>query len=186
MNRFLSAMICLGCALGAASAQTSRPSAADDKRTTPTTPALTIPSGAVANSDGTWSYTDKQGKSWTYAKTPFGVSRAPATAAAKVPVLKGIPKDAVRSADGSYLWTDKDGKPWTLVNTPFGVSRTPFDSVPAAEPASTSDVKAIDKGDTVRFERQSPMGPMAWEKKKADLTAEERRVYEAQNPQAQK
>src|ERR1700677_176609 len=104
MNRFLSAMICLGCALGAASGQT-RPSAADDKRTTPTTPALTIPSDATANSDGTWSYTDKQGKSWTYSKTPFGVSRSPATAPVKTPVLKGIPKDAVHNADGTYLWT---------------------------------------------------------------------------------
>ncbi len=36
---------------------------------------LTIPKDAVSNPDGTWSWTDKQGKKWIYAKTPFGVSR---------------------------------------------------------------------------------------------------------------
>jgi len=184
MNRFLSAMIFLGCALGTASGQSTRPSDAD-KKATPSTPAMTIPRDATANPDGTWSYTDKQGKSWNYAKTPFGVSRSPATA--EVPVLKGVPKDAVPNADGSYLWTDKVGKRWTLVNTPFGISRSPADDLPAAAVAAPlTEIKAIDKGDMVRFERQSPMGPMAWEKKKADLTAEERRVYEAQNPQAPK
>jgi hypothetical protein len=47
---------------------------------------LTIPSDAVANADGTFSWTDKQGKKWTYVKTPFGIMRsevtpAPATSA---------------------------------------------------------------------------------------------------------
>jgi hypothetical protein len=41
--------------------------------------------------------------------------------------------------------------------------------------------KAIDKGDTVRFERPSPFGMVNWEKKKSDLTDDERHLLDAQN-----
>ena len=39
---------------------------------------ITIPTDAVANSDGTYSWKDKQGKGWTFVKTPFGVMRSEA------------------------------------------------------------------------------------------------------------
>ena len=150
--------------------------AGQDQNTPPpvkTLKSLTIPKDAVANADGTWSYTDKQGKHWTYSNTPFGVSRASADVATNAKLPAGLPKGAVRNSDGNFTWTDKDGKKWIFANTPFGLART---AVPSA-----SDWKVTDKGDTVRFERPaSPMGPTVWEKKKTELTAEERSVYEAQ------
>jgi hypothetical protein len=54
------------------------------KKTTSASQPLTIPQDAVANADGTYSWTDTQGKNWTFVKTPFGVmkneSAAPAAA----------------------------------------------------------------------------------------------------------
>jgi hypothetical protein len=38
-----------------------------------------VPKDAVKNADGTWSYTDKQGKKWVYVTTPFGVMRTDVT-----------------------------------------------------------------------------------------------------------
>jgi hypothetical protein len=91
-----------------------------------------------------------------------------------------IPKDAVPNSDGiSYNWTDKQGKKWVYAKTPFGVTRSPASDAPLSAP-DVSTTKAIDKGDTVRFERPGPFGTMSWEKKKSDLTDDERRLLDAQ------
>lgn len=93
-----------------------------------------------------------------------------------------IPKDAVKNPDGTYSYTDKDGKKWIYTNTPFGVIKAAAKDPDSATPAATSQaIKAIDKGDTVRFERPSPFGTVTWEKKKSELTDEERRIVDAQN-----
>ena len=87
-----------------------------------------------------------------------------------------IPRDAVPNPDGRhYTWTDKEGKKWIYSKTPFGIVKSPDKSSPAE-----SATKAIDKGDTVRFERTTPFGPVTWEKKKTELTVDERRIFEAQ------
>lgn len=84
-----------------------------------------------------------------------------------------IPSDAVANPDGTYSWTDKEGKKWTYVKTPFGIVRSEVSQAPAAS-ASLSGVTAFDEGDTVRFEKQSPFGVVKWQKKKTELTDEER------------
>lgn len=96
-----------------------------------------------------------------------------------------IPKDAVKNENGTYSYTDKQGKKWLYRDTPFGVIRTPgpesgADAQPNPKPA-TPATKVIDKGDTVQFERSSPFGVTKWEKKKSDLTDEERKMVDAQN-----
>jgi hypothetical protein len=96
-----------------------------------------------------------------------------------------IPKDAVRNGNGTYSYTDKQGKKWLYRDTPFGIIRTPgpesgADTRPNSKPA-TSATKVTDKGDTVQFERSSPFGVTKWEKKKSDLTDEERKLVDAQN-----
>ncbi|HWE48236.1 MAG TPA: hypothetical protein VG273_00500 [Bryobacteraceae bacterium] len=146
----------------------------------PTKPSvkLELPASAVANPDGTWSYKDKQGKHWTYMKTPFGLTRLAASGATAARMPTGIPKGAVRNADGSFTATEKDGKKWEYHETPFGISRTPA-AVAAPE------LKVTDKGDTVRFERIGPMGPSVWEKKKTDLNDEERKAWETRPASAQ-
>jgi hypothetical protein len=53
---------------------------AADKKTKKTPAAAepqanTIPAAAVADADGVYHYTDKQGKKWLYRKTPFGIQK---------------------------------------------------------------------------------------------------------------
>lgn len=103
------------------------------------------------------------------------------------PALKDLPDGAVRNPNGTYSWTDKDGKKWIYEITPVGLSRSPFRAA-ASEgktDVKTNGLKVTDKGDTVRFERKSLMGPIIWEKKKSDLNEKERRDWEeAQKPAA--
>jgi hypothetical protein len=105
---------------------------------------------------------------------------------APAPKTVTIPKDAVRNANGSYTYTDKEGKKWLYRPSPFGVIKTPVqddvDSPKAAPHAAASATRATDKGDTVQFERPSPFGTIKWEKKKSELTDEERRIVDEQKP----
>lgn len=97
------------------------------------------------------------------------------------PTVVTIPKDAVKNPNGTYTYVDKDGKKWTYTNTPFGVMKTSVDGDSHIAPhANMAGVKVIDKGDTVRFERPSPFGTMTWEKKKSELTDDERKLVDAQ------
>lgn len=102
------------------------------------------------------------------------------------PTVVTIPKDAVKNPNGTYTWTDKDGRKWTYTNTPFGVMKTSAGDTDSHIAPATSDagVKVIDKGDTVRIERSSPFGTMVTEKKKSDLTEEERKLVDAQKQPA--
>jgi hypothetical protein len=104
---------------------------------------------------------------------------------APAPQALTIPKDAVPNSDGlSYVWTDKQGQKWVYVKTPFGITRSPA-SEPTAGAPDLRLTKAIDKGDTVRFERPGPFGTISWEKKKSDLTDDERHLLDAQNPKTE-
>lgn len=116
--------------------------------------------------------------------------------AAPAPKVVAIPKDAVQNPDGTYSYTDKDGKKWIYIKTPFGVVKNAAPDTPAStdpppdsSPTKPGDrstkavdglTKAIDKGDTVRFERTSPFGKVTWEKKKSELTEDERQILDAQ------
>ena len=100
--------------------------------------------------------------------------------AVPAPQAVTIPKDAVANPDGSYSYTDKEGKKWTYVKTPFGVMKSPTADPSTSPPSDLSLTKAIDKGDTVRFERPGPFGTFSWEKKKSELTDDERHILDAQ------
>lgn len=104
------------------------------------------------------------------------------TTAAKPSTFKAIeiPKDAVAQSDGTYAWTDKGGKSWVFVRTPFGVMKSAAD--PSSAGTSIENAKVIDAGDKVRFETKTPFGVISHEKNKADLTDDERKLYESQNP----
>jgi hypothetical protein len=88
------------------------------KKAAPAKPAATkaqplvIPKGAIANSDGSYSWTDKQGKKWTFVKTPFGISRTETTAAPA----------ASASLTGVKVF-DTGDKVRFEMPTPFGVSK---------------------------------------------------------------
>lgn len=75
---------------------------------------VVIPSDAKANPDGTYSYTDKQGKHWTFSRTPFGISRTEDLAASGGASFAQATTDQFISATetpGGYKFTRK---------TPFG------------------------------------------------------------------
>jgi hypothetical protein len=111
-------------------------------------------------------------------KKKAAVAPAPVAPKAVVNTIQPvvIPKDAIPNSNGTYSWTDKAGKKWIYAKTPFGISKSQdlgseaVNAAPQAMPAA----KVTDLGDTVRFERPSPFGVMKWEKKKTDLTDEER------------
>lgn len=76
--------------------------------------AMTIPKGAIANPDGTYAWTDKDGTKWTYAKTPFGVMKSRTSdAPATTPTLQSNVKVF-----------DEGDKVRFERTTPFGVMKT--------------------------------------------------------------
>jgi hypothetical protein len=115
------------------------------------------------------------------------ITKTDAPPAAKTAQPLTIPKDAVLNANGSYSWTDKSGQKWLYNKTPFGVSKIQdtTGSAPsgfAAVPQSQI-VKTTDNGDTVKFTKQSPFGATTWEKKKSEMTDEERSIFQTQHPE---
>ncbi len=107
-----------------------------------------------------------------------------------------IPSDAVQIGPQVYRYKDADGKSWIYRNTPFGISKVEEQpsapqpeqggqtSAPAPAPAPTKSkikVHAVDRGDTVRFEQLTPMGNRVWERKKSELTPEEKNWLEQTN-----
>jgi len=111
-------------------------------------------------------------------------SKAPAKAKAvktSKPKAVEIPKDAIARPDGTYAWQDKQGKNWVFARTPFGVMKTAAQS-DATDTPTIANAKAIDAGDKVRFETTTPFGVVRREKNKADLTEQERKLYDSQNP----
>jgi hypothetical protein len=110
-------------------------------------------------------------------------SKTPKAAAA--PVAVTIPAEAVQGADGVYHYTDPQGKKWNYWKTPFGIGHAEDNGERKYEPAAgkpaaarATGIKAVEDGDTVRFERPGPFGVWKWEKKKADLDEVEKAALE--------
>ncbi len=127
----------------------------------------------------------------TAAKTTAAKKKAPSKAAAVspkpiVPKPITIPAGAVEYAPNSFRYTDKQGKKWIYDKTPFGVMRRPESAASTQTPSANeySDVKASDAGDSVRFERASPFGPVKWERKKSELNDTEKIVWEREQARA--
>lgn len=100
-----------------------------------------------------------------------------------------VPPGAVEVEPNLYRHIDTNGKAWLYRKTPFGISKMDESATQellkaqAAAAASTAKVRATDKGDIVRFERSTPMGSQSWEKKKSELTAEEKGWLEPKTAQ---
>jgi len=97
------------------------------------------------------------------------------------PVEVTVPPDA--TPVGPYAWrhTDKDGKTWIYRKTPFGLSKVEEQPMTSAVPMPPPPkVKVVDNGDSYRFEKPTPMGPRVWERKKTELTEEEKTFVAAE------
>ncbi len=95
-----------------------------------------------------------------------------------------IPKDAVQVEPNTYRYTDPAGKKWLYNKTPFGISRVEDKSVEDAKKAQEDmahqieSTKAVEDGDSIRFERASPFGITRWQRKKGELNEMERAVWD--------
>jgi glucose/arabinose dehydrogenase len=146
--------------------------AAQTSDTTQVKPAQAKPAPAVTQKNRT-----------KKSQTKTTVAKKPAAPVVAQPLT--VPPDAVANADGSYSYTDRAGRKWTYNKTPFGVSRiedmgndpSAFATIPKEQL-----IKATDNGETVKFQRQTPFGTTNWEKKKSELTDEERHIFESQQP----
>jgi hypothetical protein len=125
-------------------------------------------------------------KTTTAAAKPAPVAAKPAPPTMK-PLV--IPPDAVLTPNGTYSYTDKAGKKWIYSKTPFGVSKIEdMGGAPSGFVTTPKEqlIKTTDAGDTVKFERQTPFGTTKWEKKKSEMTDEERGIFQTQHPESPK
>ena len=105
-----------------------------------------------------------------------------ANRAQAAPPATAIPAGAVETSPGTWQYTDAQGKAWIYRKTPWGVARA--ENKPAApdtaaakqEEAELKSIRAVDDGDTVRFERKGPFGVYKWSKPKTDLNETERKA----------
>jgi len=108
-----------------------------------------------------------------------GQSKAPPEKPARVTRPVEIPNGAVEVEPGTFRVTDVKGKTWFYRRTPFGVMRCeerPEDlRVKAAD--EYLDVKAVEDGESIRFERPTPFGLHQWTTKKSELDEMERTVW---------
>ena len=104
-----------------------------------------------------------------------------APAAVKTVKPLEIPAGAVESEPGTFKYTDPQGKKWIYRKTPWGTARLEDKPDSEADRAAQLDrfanVKAIEDGDTVRFERPGPFGVYKWQKKKSDLDEMEKAAW---------
>jgi glucose/arabinose dehydrogenase len=97
-----------------------------------------------------------------------------------------IPKDAVQIDPNTYRYTDPSGKKWIYSKTPFGTSRVEDKGVSAEDAKKAQEetahqiesTKAVEDGDSIRFERASPFGITRWQRKKGELNEVERAVWD--------
>jgi hypothetical protein len=145
-----SLLVCLLVSTASLTAQTN------SKKTTAPAPRTVsaeskIPADAVKSEDGSYRYTDKNGKKWIYRETPFGISKA---------------EDKAPDATATPFGKSKEP----------AVAPKPAE----AQPGSKELTVAIDEGDTVRFERPTPFGTSVWRKKKSELDANDQKIIDEQ------
>ncbi len=144
-------IVCVVCL--AADPKKPAPRPAAKAEATKKSPAVTIPAGAVKVDETTYRFTDTAGKTWIYQKTPFGVTKTEQGDVA-----------AASAAAASAPQKPAD-------STPFGklTSNTP-----------AAGTKAVEDGDSIKFERPTPFGVQKWTRKKSELNEDERAIWEKQ------
>ncbi|MBM3775900.1 MAG: hypothetical protein FJW37_12175 [Acidobacteria bacterium] len=105
-----------------------------------------------------------------------------------------VPKNAEEIRPGMHRHTDAKGRIWIYRQTPTGLVRyeendpvlARFSPDAPERQQSLDRIAVVEDGDLLRFERPGPVGPMRWERKKTELNATERVVWErAQEKNAQ-
>ena len=103
--------------------------------------------------------------------------KAAAKKAAAPPAEVTVPAGATLTEPGTWTYTDAKGKKWIYRQTPFGIAKS--EDKPA-QPSATAviPITAVEDGDKIRFERPGPFGVYRWEKKKSELSEDERAAWQ--------
>ena len=111
-------------------------------------------------------------------------TKAPAKKQQVTAPPKEIPANAEEVEPGTYRYTDSLGKKWFLRKTPFGLARFEDTGEPLPKKYSAQDPMAgitiTEAGDSLHFERPGPFGTYKWDKKKSDLSEDEKAAWERQ------
>jgi curli biogenesis system outer membrane secretion channel CsgG len=113
--------------------------------------------------------------------------QATPASAAKPAAANQLPAGAEKVSEGVYRHKDSAGKAWIYTRTPFGFAKGEEGAAPAAPVPSAIEFRVVEvKGDTVRFERDSPFGKSVWTRRIADLDEKEKAAYESRKSDAPK
>jgi hypothetical protein len=113
-----------------------------------------VPKGATQIEPGVYKYTESDGKTHIFRKTPFGMVKS---------VEK--PEKPAESTEAPKAEAPK------AATTP-----TPFGEVKST--AQTDNLKVVERGDVLEFEKPSPFGSYRWKRNKSELTPDERAAWE--------
>jgi hypothetical protein len=91
-----------------------------------------------------------------------------------------VPAGAVEFETGAFRHTDAQGVRWVYYKTPFGVTRIAEASIKPKPVPNYDDVKAVEDGNIIRFERPGPFGIFHWQREKSQLTEMEQAVWSRQ------
>ena len=119
---------------------------------------VSVPKGATEIQPGVYKHTDASGKTFIFRKTPFGIVKSPEGA------------DKAENSNAAAIDT-----PHVTSKPSAGATASPFGDV--NKPAKSQDVKVVDRGEVLEFERPSPFGSYKWKAKKTELTVEEREAW---------
>lgn len=100
----------------------------------------------------------------------------------KVAAAQTVPSGAEKVDVGSWRYKDPAGKTWIYRQTPFGLVH--FEEKTEAEEPLPPGMKAVEDGESVRFERPGPFGTVKWVRPKLELTDVERKVWERDSKKA--
>jgi len=109
----------------------------------------------------------------------FGLAAAdpPAKTQIKRAPAMTVPADAVLVEPGLYHWIDKQGKGWMYRRTLFGVNRWEDTAENTKQKSVVESTTAIEQGDSIHFERESPFGKRTWVHKKTELDETEQKIW---------
>jgi hypothetical protein len=146
-----------------------------------------VPAGAVAVDGANWRWVDKDGRSWLYRPTPFGMMRSEEAKQTGGKRPAGLPVEALPVGEGKWRWVDGEHKVWLYQETPSGLMKTPapkeMEMAGAKGPDVARDpvlqmITVKEEGDMLRFSRPGPFGTYSWVRKKTQLDPDETIVWE--------
>jgi hypothetical protein len=93
-----------------------------------------------------------------------------------------VPAGAVETNPGTWHYTDAAGRKWIYRQTPWGLARfEDKQGVTAngeAQKKEADVIKAVEDGDSIRFERPGPFGTYKWSRKKTELNESEQKAWD--------